>query len=375
MKPDLIKRRAFTMLELLVVIAMIGILIALLLPGVHSAREAARRMQCAHHLAQIGLAVKQFENAQGVLPSGTVNETGPIRNVPIGDHLGWIPRILPYMEQMPLYDKIDFTKGAYDPENHVAWLSNSPSTLSCPSDGLAWGIQSSYMACNGSEEAPIDTTNNGVFFLNSKLRSRDIPDGAANTIWIGESLVDPTYRLRQDSRSRSGHIKCLLPEEDGDGFTPPHQTQYVYGGLGWISGTPGTIRNTANPINTLVGPFSDWPMPFESGSWGVSGTPNHQTFPWLVALKETAVDGWGGRTISVEPLAEGMADGEKPDPAETWKEEKPGQFLVGGYSSYHTGGANFLFGDGNVRLLSKNIDLQLYHNLGNRADGNVVAVP
>ena len=192
MKPDLIKCRAFTMLELLVVIAVIGILIALLLPAVQAARESVRRMQCAHHLAQIGLAVKQFENVQGVLPSGTVNETGPIRNVPIGNHIGWIPRLLPHLEQLPLYEKIDFTKGAYDPENHVAWLSNIPPTFACPSERSAWGIQSNYMACNGSEEASIDTTNNGVFFLNSKLRSRDIPDGAANTIWIGESLVDPT---------------------------------------------------------------------------------------------------------------------------------------------------------------------------------------
>ena len=354
------------MLELLVVIAIIGILIALLLPAVQAAREAARRGQCVNNLAQIGLAIKQFESAHGVLPPGTVNDTGPIRNVPIGNHLGWIPRILPYLEQSPLYEKIDFSKGAYDPENHVAWLTGISPTFACPSERSGQSILSNYMVCSGSEETPIDTTNNGVFFLNSKLRSRDIPDGVSYTIWAGESLG---VALSFNPNSRWGGITYVLPEEEnGDPFFPQHQ--YVNGSLGWISGTPGTIRNTGNPINTLVGPFSDWPMPFEE-----SGTkPNYETFPWSVTTQVVAHNRWSN-TVEIEPGYEWTEEAAKPDPAEIWKEEKPGQYLVGGYSSHHTGGANFLFGDGSVRLLSRGIDLTLYHNLGNRADGNVVAVP
>ena len=165
--------------------------------------------------------------------------------------------------------------------------------------------------------------------------------------------------------------------------------QYVYGGLGWISGTPGTIRNTANPVNTLVGPFADWPMPFETNSQRPG--PNYQTFPWSDAVWQIAQEQqWKGGMGSMGGMSGGMSGGmggmngeevaprseeEKPDPTEIWKEEKPGQFLVGGYSSNHTGGANFFFGDGSVRFLSSGLDLEVFHNLGNRADGNVVAIP
>ncbi len=384
MKTDHNRFCAFTMLELLVVIAIIGILIALLLPAVQAARESARRMQCANNLSQIGLALKQYENANGVLPPGTVNEAGPIRNVPIGNHLGWIPRILAYMEQTPLYDKIDFDKGAYDPENQIAWLTTRPSSFCCPSDGMVNTsvIQSSYMACQGSEETPIDTTNNGVFFLNGKLRSRDIPDGAANTIWVGEAQIWDTIT---PEGARWGGAKFLLPE---DGLAH----NYVYAGLGWISGTPGTIRNTANPINTFVGPFSDWPMPFLKGYGGMTAIPDYQTFPWSDAVRRHLAEQqlelqrqnqylWGrGRveTVPVMSVAEAMDESDpspSPDPSIVWKEEKPGQFLVGGYGSNPTQGANFLFGDGAIHFLNRQIDMDVYHNLGNRADKNVVEIP
>ena len=392
--------RAFTMLELLVVIAIIGILIALLLPAVQAAREAARKLQCANNLAQIGLAVKQFEQARGMLPAGTTNETGPIRNVPIGNHLGWIPRILPYMEQTPLYEKIDFSKGVYDPANQPVWITQKPSTFSCPSCGVgALTINSGYMACSGSEETPIDTTNNGVFFLNSKLRSRDIPDGASHTIWLGESL--PFEDISPD-RYRYGSIKIILPKteesDDADSFVP--QAQYVYGGLGWMSGTPGTIRNTANPINTFVAPFANWPMPFGSeGNWrGMEqGNLNTEAFPWddktLKYVQEEAkrraeenrfsYNSWSTPVIDEEEyeIEDEMESDDateapaKPDPAVVWKDELPGQFLVGGFGAYHVYGANFLLGDGQTRFINSTIDLSVYHNLGSRNDGQSIQMP
>jgi prepilin-type N-terminal cleavage/methylation domain-containing protein len=95
MRSSLFSRRGFTLVELLVVIAIIGILVALLLPAVQSAREAARRVQCLNNVAQLGLAVHNFEFHFEHLPPGVVNPDGPIRSEPQGQHVSWIVQILP----------------------------------------------------------------------------------------------------------------------------------------------------------------------------------------------------------------------------------------------------------------------------------------
>ena len=403
---------AFTLIELIVVVAIIGILIALLLPAVQAAREAARRLQCGSQLAQVGLAIKQYEQSQGVLPMGTVNETGPIRNVPIGNHMGWIPRILPHLEQMPLYESIDFNKGVYDPANQSVWVSPRPQILSCPSDGGGYRSgrrHPNYMVCSGGIETPIDVDNNGVFFLNSKLRSRDIPDGTSNTIWVGEA---PIFESVNRNQSQRYGITFILPELDendvsendvseDDGFAMSNE--YVYGGLGWMSGTPGTIRNTGYPLNTFVGPLADWPMPFQE-SRSFSGLDTN-VFPWSKKLADTHLQNDGGM-MPIEPssLSDGFVTSDEesetfeyfesntdtltapgeiaedetvendlpPDPAVVWAKELPGQFKAGGYGSYHTDVVNFLFGDGSVHTVSKSIDLPVLQNMGNRADGQVI---
>jgi len=92
--------RGFTLVELLVVITIIGILIALLLPAVQSAREAARRLQCTNNLKQLGLAIHNYENTfRGYPPSGT----GPPGTWPIRHSL--LSFLLPYLEQQAIYDQ------------------------------------------------------------------------------------------------------------------------------------------------------------------------------------------------------------------------------------------------------------------------------
>ena len=340
-------KRAFTLIELLVVIAVIGMLIALLLPAVQAAREGARRMQCMNHLMQLSIAVKNYEQNFGTLPPGTVNEEGPIRNVPLGNHMGWLPRMLPFIEQSALYGQIDFNKGLYDPENREAWLSQPPSILRCPSDGggwRSWGraepapefpLPVNYVANHSSTETPIDADNDGVFFLNSKLRSRDIPDGTTHTIFFGEasilndSLLKPALPTDRPSRRR-----FILPE-DAEG-------PFVYGNLGWMSGTPGTLRNTGNPPNIYVGPFSNWAMPKEVLA--------ELTITATITTEEPDTE------PAIKPIL----------PAEIWAEELPGQFLVGGYGSHHPTVTNFAFGDGSVQSLHDNISPEVFRQLGSR---------
>ena len=110
-------RRAFTLVELLVVIAIISILVALLLPAVNAAREAARRTQCMNNIAQLGLALHNYEMANQSLPPGVMNATGPIRNIPEGTQVSWMVHILPFVEEHAAYVKFDFHAGAYAREN------------------------------------------------------------------------------------------------------------------------------------------------------------------------------------------------------------------------------------------------------------------
>lgn len=209
--------RAFTLVELLVVIAIIGILIGLLLPAVQAAREAARRCTCMNNLAQLGLAAHNHEFSAEHLPSGVINPDGPIRNEPIGQHVSWTVQLLPFMEQTAAYEKFDQDAGVYAPVNQkIAALRIQ--VLSCPSQPREWpGMDndekrspaSNYAGCYHDREAPIDEDNNGLLFLNSHIRFSEIFDGSSHTILFGEKLTGP---------------------DD----------------LGWMSGTRATLRNTSS---------------------------------------------------------------------------------------------------------------------------------
>jgi len=120
-------RRAFTLVELLVVITIIGILIALLLPAVQAAREAARRMQCQNNLKQIGLAAHNFEQTNGQLPPGRVFTGNYVSEF----GLTWAAFLLPYLESEGQYALFDFTKRYHD--QTAAARTSAPSVYYCPS--------------------------------------------------------------------------------------------------------------------------------------------------------------------------------------------------------------------------------------------------
>ena len=220
------RRPGFTLIELATVVAVIAVLIALLLPAVQSAREAARRTQCNNNLMQLGIALANYEATHRVLPPGVVNLTGPIDNTPVGYHFNWITQILPYIEERSVTNHLNINVSLYDTSNDSA-RAVTLNVLICPSDyrrgmyaGFGTGAVTvlpespscSYAACHNDVESPIDADNHGVFFLNSHVRLDEIEDGLGVTFFVGE--------------------KFLVGDQ-----------------LGWASGTSATLRNTGTPLN------------------------------------------------------------------------------------------------------------------------------
>ena len=185
-------KEGFTLIELLVVISIIGVLIALLLPAVQAAREAARRAQCVNNLKQMGLALFNYENGIGAFPPGYIDyQNNPIYtpDLDMGPGWGWAAMLLPYIEQQPLYNSINFSLGITVTSN-PATAANSTAVVTslavfqCPSDGfnpqpcilydstftnpIATVAHSNYAAACGWEECFVNATGNPTqFYLNT----------------------------------------------------------------------------------------------------------------------------------------------------------------------------------------------------------------
>lgn len=210
-------RRAFTLIELLVVIAIIAVLIALLLPAAQQAREAARRTQCKNNLKQLGIALHNYHDTFGSMPPGWVGVTNGASDIYGMNGWGWASRILPQIDQSPLFSLIDFNskmESTTSAPNSQARVKSLPAFL-CPSDtapGNMWTIQNSagtnlvdlaianYVGvfgisdidnCVGAPNSPC--LGEGTFFQNSRIQFRDFTDGLSNTISVGE------HRSRRDN--------------------------------------------------------------------------------------------------------------------------------------------------------------------------------
>jgi len=192
----------FTLVELLVVVAIIATLIGLLLPAVQAVRESSSRTSCLNNLRQVGLAMQSYGDAKRRLPPGyssAFNGSG----ADTGPGWGWAAHILPQLEQATVFSGIDFT-APIEAARHSRVRTTSIPTLLCPSDGGSTApitvgprdatgrltsatcdvAPATYVASFGVGEPGID--GDGIAFRNSDLSFRDITDGLVKTLLVGE---------------------------------------------------------------------------------------------------------------------------------------------------------------------------------------------
>ena len=317
----------FTLVELLVVITIIGILIALLLPAVQAAREAARRMQCGNNLKQIGLALHNYHVNFKQFPLGAVHGAcSTWSSVDPNHHGSFLVALLPYIEQQSLYDACDFTQ-------------------------------------NTSHTSRIGGT--GQFVHEVRVQAYVCPSDDRSQYWGGNPLYHNSAASTKDQKRATSNYGASMGNQ-AFGACP-------FGGN--MFGTGPAYHGHDNTGSQLSGVFSHC-------AWGAAISDINDGTSNTIAVGEIrpkcswhARDGWMhinalwfATTCPINfpncPDENGFVDGNC-NADHAWSCDM-------GFKSRHPGGAQFVFADGSVHFLTETIDYETYQRLGDRRDGRPV---
>jgi prepilin-type processing-associated H-X9-DG protein len=254
-------RPAFTLFQLLALIALFVFLLGLLLPAVAKVREAAARVQSQNNLKQLALACHNYHDVGNAFPEGCDR-----------NHFSAAARLLPYVEQDNLYKSLDFTKPITDEANKVGrearlTLFTNPQD---PVDEVVKGYApTNYLFNAGSKKSLTD--NDGICYMNSAVRIADITDGTSNTVLIGETLKGDAKAKPGDLRRHHVALKkaALKNLKDDAGVKDFKDGKNVVSdrGSAWIDGR--FLQGTFNGTRKINDPRPDVSCEGEGGLSGL----------------------------------------------------------------------------------------------------------
>jgi prepilin-type N-terminal cleavage/methylation domain-containing protein len=332
-------RVGFTLVELLVVIAIIGTLIALLLPAVQSARESSRRTQCLNNLKQIGLALHSYESALQKFPPGADSKKDPANPTTPYNFFRWstLAHLTPYLEETAAYNSLDLAVPLYGsnqqplPQN-VEGVKLVLQEFLCPSDRQQRIIPNfgptNYAACTGSGiNGGTPFTTDGIFYVNSRTRIRDIFDGTGKTVAFSESVLGETNNPRPNT-----------PQASAD-----PRMGYVY---------PKAVPLTEASCNAST----TWNYQDPRGFAWVNGEYrsalyNHYLLPNSLQFDCIA-------NIVAAPITEVYA-------AYGWRAAR----------SFHRGGVNILLADSSVHFVPDGVNATIWHDISSRNGAETSVFP